>query len=104
VSSEIRKLSDGEVELVDSNVFDKLMLLSKSKHAADETCMWTEYCSACHRPSSEKAWSSDTGQSDSYDVEVTPMCMVMMSRNTNQNQPPQKLSAAGRKPKLKLRV
>lgn len=36
VSSDIRKLSDGvEVELVDSNVFDKLMLLSKSKHARD---------------------------------------------------------------------
>ena len=46
---------------MDSDVFDKLMLLSKSKHARDETRMWTEYCSACHRPSSEKYGTAKAG-------------------------------------------
>jgi hypothetical protein len=59
--------------------------------------MWTEYCAACKRPVSESGWSKDTAVSE----KTEPTCMVMMSRNSNQELPPEKLSAAGRKPKLK---
>eukprot|EP01047_Picozoa_sp_COSAG01_P109976 COSAG01_NODE_38822_length_484_cov_9.688312_2_plen_65_part_01 len=49
--SELRKIcengADTEVEFVDSDVFDRLMLLSSSGVSRDDASMWTEYCSTC---------------------------------------------------------
>jgi hypothetical protein len=89
--------ADTEVEFVDSDVFDRLMLLSSSGVSRDDSRMWKEYCSTCKRPVSESEWSKVTAVSE----KTEPTCMVMMSRNSNEELPPQQLSAAGRKPKLK---